>query len=145
MDKKYQVTMMKTEDVANLPSGNKPTDNKLLELLTGAYKGEFLCHTALILIEGIRPFSDYNPVISKEFRDYFHYRQTTDFPSMLYVYQEGDKFIMSDDYLSYHQYLEDGLKEVPCTVLGDPVGKYVSKKGKPFKLDPSIDPIYVEL
>lgn len=144
MDKKYQVTMMKTEDMANLPSGNKPIDDKLKEFLKGAYLGKFLCHTALILVEGIQPFSDYKPGISKEFRDYFHYRLASGFPSTLYVYQEGEKFIMSDDYLAYYQYLEDGLKEVPCTVLGDPIGKYVSKKGKPFKLDPAADPIYIE-
>ena len=145
MDKKYQVTTMRTEDVANLPSGNKPTDNKLLKLLTRAYKGKFPCHTAVILIEGIKPFSNYRPEISKEFRDYFHYRLAKGFPSTLYVYQEGENFIMSDDYMAYYQYLDDGLKEVPCTVLGDPIGKYVSKKGKPFILDPAADPIYIEL
>ena len=54
----------------------------------------------------------------------------------LYIYQDGDKFIMSDDYTSYYLYQKHGYDHALAVVLGDPEGKYVISKGEAFKLPP---------
>ena len=77
MEKKLSVKAMfnKNIDISKIKVqfGGKyaPKDEELLNLLKDAYRGKLLVRTALVKIEGIKTFSDFNPQISKEYRDYF--------------------------------------------------------------------------
>lgn len=109
-------------DISNIHTSfggdNEPKDPKLLELLAQAYKGEIDCRRAVVKTELIKPFSDFKPDITQEFREYF----TKAFNEMkqpeLYVYQAADKFIMSDDYRAYYMYKELNSPIAICTVIG---------------------------
>lgn len=116
------------------PNPNIPIDQKLLGLLREAYTKEFRCYKALIKFEAIKPFSNYVPEITRGDLDRFAKEETKQEFHYIFVYQEGDKFIMSDDYKAYYCYRILGNKEVPCVVLGDPTGENVTFKGKPFLL-----------
>lgn len=89
----------------------EPLDKKFLNLYKKAIKGEFLCYIAKIKIEGIKPFSDFKPTISDAFKEYFCDKLKAGGVS-LYVYQQNDEFIMSDNYNSYCMYLQNDFKEV---------------------------------
>lgn len=116
--------------------GNEPKDEKLLELLGSAYKGDLLCRVALIKIEGIKTFSDFIPKISAAYvRRFQEITKKGDLPQ-IYVYPEDGKFVMSDDYRTYHLYLITGHKKIMCVVLGEAEGNYVIEKSEPFRLPP---------
>lgn len=113
---------------------NEPKDEKLIELLGKAYREELLVRIALIKFEGIKPFSNFIPNISKEFREYFEEKEKQDVPPQIYVYPENNYFIMSDDYNSYFLYKEKNYKEVICVVLGDSESEFIIEKSEPFVL-----------
>lgn len=115
---------------------NEPKDKKLLELLKRAYKGELLVRVALIKTEGIKPFSDFKPEISEEFRNNFDYKEKQGNPSLIYVYPSNEIFIMSDDYRSYYLYKEKNYPKIICVLLGDAESEYIIEKSEPFKLPP---------
>ena len=118
-----------------------PTDKKLLELLEKAYERKFLCHVARIKFEGIIPFSaEHIPTVTQNFVDYFS-DKLNEGGVPLYVYQKGDKFIMSDDYSAYYIYKSVNIDYVACIVLGDPKGQFVISKSEPFKLE--MEPVFV--
>ena len=129
---------IKTADIKVSFGGKNdpPKDEVLIYLLKKAYRGELLCHKAIIDWEGIKPFSDYRPKITQDFENHFLSSIKNEKYPPLYVYQDGDKFIMSDDYTSYHLYQKYGHDHVLVVVLGDPEGKYVISKGEAFKLPP---------
>ena len=113
---------------------NAPKDNQLIELLKDAYTGTLLVCTAIIKIDGIKPFSDFRPTISNEFRSYFENIEKEGTPPPLYVYPQNKLFIMSDDYNSYYLYVEKGYSSAVCIVLGEATGGFVIKKSEPFRL-----------
>jgi lysylphosphatidylglycerol synthetase-like protein (DUF2156 family) len=117
------------------PNPNIPTDKKLMGLLKDAYTQNFQCYKALIKFEAIKPFSNYVPEINRGMLDTFAKEEEKQEFHYIFVYQEGNKFIMSDDYRAYYCYKILGNKEVPCVVLGDPTGENVTFKGKPFLLE----------
>ncbi|OGH03132.1 MAG: hypothetical protein A2798_01745 [Candidatus Levybacteria bacterium RIFCSPHIGHO2_01_FULL_37_17] len=117
------------------PNPNIPTDQKLLDLLKDAYTKNFECYKALIKFDAIKPFSNYVPEIIRGDLDRFAKEEEKQQFHYLFVYQEGDKFIMSDDYKAYYCYKIIGTNEVPCVVLGEPKGENVTFKGKPFLLE----------
>ena len=130
---------MKTIKVSDIKisfggKNNPPKDEMLIHLLKKAYRGDLMCHMAVIDWEGIKPFSDYRPKIAQDFENYFLSAIKNKEHPALYVYQDGDKFIMSDDYNSYYLYQKYGHDQVLTIVLGDPEGKYVISKGEAFKL-----------
>lgn len=113
---------------------SEPEDKKLTGLFKKAYRGEVLVCTALIKTEGIKTFSTFKPNISDEFRAYFEEQEKQELPPPLYVYPEGEFFIMSDDYNTYYLYKEKGYKEIMCVVLGEAESEYVIEKSEPFQL-----------
>lgn len=114
---------------------NVPIDEKLNELFKEAYTKNFSCYKAVIKFDAIKPFSNYVPEITRERLDKFEQDEKDEKFHYIYVYQEGNKFIMSDDYNAYFCYKILGFKEIPCVVLGDPLGENVTFKGKPFLLE----------
>ena len=106
-----------------------------MDLLKEAYTKDFHCYKALIKFNAIKPFSNYIPEITKENLDRFAQEEEKQEFHYISVYQEGEKFIMSDDYRAYYCYKIIDAKEVPCVVLGDPTGDNVTFKGKPFLLE----------
>ena len=111
-----------------------PKDEKFISLYKKALTGKLKCTLAVINIKGIKQFSDYQPKISKDFKDYFTKRiEKKDYPK-IHVYPEGDHFIMSDDYSSYYLYLNQGFNQILCLVMGKATGEHVHTKSKPFKL-----------
>ncbi len=113
---------------------NPPKDKKCIELFMKAHQGQIPAYWGMIDIEGIKPFSNYRPETSQAFIDNIHQKlKSGDLPS-LYVYPENKLFIMSDDYNLYYIYLYSGYKKLPCFILGEPTGKYISDLTGPIKL-----------
>jgi hypothetical protein len=115
-------------------ANDPPRDDKLISLLKQAYAGQLLCHQAIITWDAIKPFSDFRPKIDEVFKKYFFSQLKQNNYPPLYVYQESDKFIMSDNFSSYYLYQELKYEYVKCLVLGNPTGACVLYKGEPFKL-----------
>lgn len=111
-----------------------PLDQKLMDLFTEAYTKNFHCYKAIIKFDSIKPFSDYVPEITRGDLDKFEHENNNGELNYLFVYQDGDVFIMSDDYHKYYCYKILGLNEIPCVVLGEPAGEGVLFKGKTFLL-----------
>lgn len=113
-----------------------PKDDCVIELFKKAYKGEILCHRAIIEKQGIVPHSDFKPKITEKYRNYFNKKIARGSSFEIFVYPKDGKFIMSDDYNAYNMYLERGAEVFSCIVLGEAKGPYVIKQGEPFKLPP---------
>lgn len=113
---------------------HEPKDEKMIDLLKEAYTGKLLVRTAMIKMEGIRPFSDFKPKISEEFRSYFENLEKQGNPPPLYVYPKDEVFIMSDDYNAYYLYMEKNYPKLVCLVLGEADGQFVIEKSEPFQL-----------
>lgn len=115
---------------------NIPTDPKQMDLFRDAYTGKLMCFKAIIKADAIKPYSLYVPEIIKSTMDWFIRETENERYRLIFVYQEGDKFIMSDDYTAYYCYKVTDATEIPCVVLGEPIGDNVIFKGKPFVLSP---------
>lgn len=113
---------------------NEPRDDKLIELLKQAYSGKIECRKAIVPIDLIKPFSDFKPKIDQAYRDYFAQATSQQRPPELYVYQEGDKFIMSDDYQAYYMYKEANSTSALCTVIGPSILTEGIEYSPPFRL-----------
>jgi len=118
-------------------------DKYLGELLDKAYGGKIMCRKANIKMETIKPFTDYRPEISDEFRKYFLEKAKKGRFLPILVYQKSGKFIMSDDYNAYYMYKELEINTVPCVVIGNVEDmKAVVSIGEPFQLEtPKIEVI----
>ena len=115
----------------------EPKDDKLMGLLKQAYTGEILCTMAVAKLEAIKPFSDYKPTIADAFRNRFVQKAQAGTPPPIYVYAEGGKLIMSDDYNSFALYNELNMPEAICIVLCEtPQIDGVVYHGDPFKMPP---------
>jgi len=132
--------MMDTDElIKKIGKGGPPTDKKLLDLLKKAYKGEILCHTCIIKLDAIAPYSDFKPKISKKFLDYFC-DKLEEGELSLYVYQVKNNFIMSDNYNSYYLYKAMNHESVKCIAIGNPTGDQVVAKSEPYVLQ--FEPIF---
>ena len=84
-------------------------------------KGEIPSIEAIIDIDLIKPFCAYKP--SKDRLDSIRAWFTNEFenghPRLMVTYEEDGRLVMSDDYYAYYLYLEEGIKRVPCIILGD--------------------------
>lgn len=113
---------------------NEPKDEKLIDLLKQAYSGNLLAKVALIKSDGIKPFSNYKPKISEEYRNSFENKEKQGSPPPIYVYPSNDFFIMSDDYRAYFLYKEKKYTQIMCILLGDSDSKFIIEKSESFKL-----------
>ena len=112
---------IKLSDIQNADfnEDTEPKDEYFIELFTKALKGEIDCRKAIILLSGIKPFSDYVPVVSKEYKQHFIDGYNANQPHFIYVYEREGEIIMSDDYSSYYLYKLVGANEALCIVLGE--------------------------
>ncbi len=113
---------------------NLPKDNNFLDRYKQASLGKIPVYWGMINIEGIKPFSNYRPEISQDFIDNIHQKLNSGDLISIYVYPQKGVFIMSDDYNVYYLYIYSGYKKIPCYILGEPEGKYVSDQIGPIKL-----------
>jgi hypothetical protein len=122
---------------ADFNENTEPKDDYLMGLLKQAYTRRMQCRNAFIKFDRIKPFSDFRPQTSQNYRDYFEQRLQSGRTDPLYVYPKDGSYIMSDDYNAYYLYKEHGIDEVPCVVLDGtaelPGTVYVSE---PYYLDP---------
>lgn len=130
---------MKLSDITNadFTEDTEPRDDHFIELLKQAYKSDVLCTMAMAEMDAIKPFSDFKPVISDQYRAYFESKARDDVPPALHVYAKDGKFIMSDDYNAYTMYNELGFHKAVCIVFGDtPNIEGVEYHGDPFVMSP---------
>lgn len=110
-------------DISNIeiPFGgdHAPKDEHLLQLIGMAYEGRILCRKAIVPIGLIEPNSDFEPLIDKDYMEYFLDRYKAMEPPALLVYERDGKFIMSDDYYAYHMYKVVEASLAICTVIGE--------------------------
>lgn len=105
-------------------------DEKFIELYGQVAKGKLPYYWALIKMAGIKPFTNVEVEVDDLFKDNFMKKFNDGKAISIHVYQDGDIFIMSDDYQSYTLYKELGVNPVPCVVMGEPSGDYVVEKIK---------------
>jgi hypothetical protein len=122
---------MKTSDLKpNFGGKSAPKDEKFIQLFQQVIKGTIPFYQADIKITAIKPFSTFVPSISQEFLDIVHKSYMLGNPPKIHVYQEDNKFIMSDDYNHFYIYKLLDLEVVPCYIMGDFDIKDVSKSEK---------------
>ncbi|HOY65097.1 MAG TPA: hypothetical protein PLK80_12200 [bacterium] len=94
-----------------------PRDERFQELFTRHVqnKGVELEET-LVDIAEIEPFSK-DVKIPKKFVSMIKEQIKNGQKPELFVYKKGEKYIMSDDYISYFAYLSLGWKRVPVSIL----------------------------
>ena len=115
----------------------EPRDDHLVELLKQVYTGDILCTMAMAEMDAIKPFSDFKPTVSDQFRTYFESKARDDVPPPLHVYAKNSKLILSDDYNAYTMYNELGFHRAVCIVFGDtPAIEGVDYHGDPFVMPP---------
>lgn len=120
-----KIKKIKLSDIkVKFGSGHPPKDEKFIQLYMEVVKGKLPYHWALVKKEAIQPFSDFNPALTEVHRQaYLKRLDKKDLPS-LHVYEEGGKYIMSDDYYKYYFYLELGWPEIPCYIIGSTTGNF---------------------
>jgi hypothetical protein len=112
-----------TTSLRNHSQLEPPRDPMLMQLLERALKGDIPVYFAAIPLRLVRPFSTlYNPSQHPAGRQAIAEVQERwkrqEFTHMV-VYQQDDKFVMSDDYITYYACLEGNPDYVPCWVLGN--------------------------
>ncbi|MDQ5969962.1 MAG: hypothetical protein QG593_479, partial [Patescibacteria group bacterium] len=90
---------MKLSDIKNadFTEDTEPKDDHLIEILGKAYKGDILCTMAMAEMDAIKPFSDFKPTVSDQYRAYFESKARDDVPPAMHVYAKDGKLVMSDD------------------------------------------------
>lgn len=116
----------------------EPQDHQLTELIKQAYQKKIYCRVAVVSMDNIVPFSDYEPNISEDYVQYFQERYKSGKPPMLLVYRRDDgKFVMSDDYNSYFMYKRNNAKEAICELLdAKTVPNGVIEASEPYYMAP---------
>lgn len=115
----------------------EPKDEHMLALLEQAYQGTLLCQRAIINVDLIKPFSDFQPQISEEYRHFFIESMKQMKPPFVYVYPSDGVFVMSDDYSAFSLFTEYKVNKIPCVVLGSVTqSEGVSPIGDPYQLQP---------
>ena len=104
------------------PDLTPPQDPVLIDLLKKALTGDIPVYFAAVPLKLIQPFSNFDPrknlVGRQAIVDTQARWRNQQFQNML-VYQQGEKFVMSDDYITYYACLEGDPDFVPCWVLGE--------------------------
>lgn len=130
---------VKISDISNadFTEDTEPRDDHLIDLLKQAYRGEITCTMALAQMGSIKPFSDFVPVTSEQYRAYFTTKARDDVPPPIHTYAQGGKLIMSDDYNALYMYKELGFDKAVCIVIGEtPEIEGVEYHGDAFVMPP---------
>lgn len=108
---------------------NIPKDPKFIRLFQAVMNRQLSYYECILRIEGIKPFSNYVPIIDESFRRYVFKKLDSGESPGIYVYMANKYFTMSDDYKLFYLYRNEiGATEIPCFCLGECVGKYVVRK-----------------
>lgn len=136
MKSKFKTKWVKLSDLPPIKFGglHEPYDKKFAELYKNAIEGKLLVRVAFIVLDFIKPFSDFKPKISDEYREFFEEMEKEDNPLLLNVYPEGNHFIMEDDYLRYYVYKEKKQILVYCILYGESDNPYIISKSELFQL-----------
>jgi DNA-binding Xre family transcriptional regulator len=135
----YRPGYLKTMDAVNDPDyvqtpamrtgfaiadGPPPEDKQLKRLVSKFSKGEIACREAMVAMFWIRPYSDYRPQLTENFKEYVqamqrfghNYRKG---PIPIILYEHDGQLIMSADYKTYWYHRENESWTVPMLILGD--------------------------
>lgn len=143
---KHDPKMINISDIqkAAFSDDTEPKDDHLMDLLKLAYTRKIYCRTAIVSIDKVVPFSDYQPTISEDYVKYFKEKYQAGRPPGMLVYQrDDDKFVMSDDYNAYFMYKQVGADKVICQVLdAESVPENVIEASDPYYMGlPSVEQI----
>lgn len=120
----------------NFGEADKLKDEYLLGLLRKAYNKEIMCRRANVKMSAIVPFVENDEPVSEDFRKHFIKRAEEEKHIPMFLYQKGDKFIMSDDYNSYTLYKEFDFEIVPSVIVGEITNvENIVTLGSPFELE----------
>lgn len=115
---------------------DKFKDDHLLGLLKKAYNNEITCRRATVKMSAIEPSVENDEPVSEDFRKHFIKKAEEEKHIPMFVYQKGDKFMMSDDYNSYALYKEFEFDLVPCIIIGEITDvTNIMSLGSPFNLE----------
>jgi DNA-binding Xre family transcriptional regulator len=107
-----------------IADGPPPEDKQLKRFVSKFNKGEIVCREAMVAMFWIRPYSDYQPQLTKNFKEYVqamqrfghNYRKG---PIPIILYEHKGQLIMSADYKTYWYHRENESWTVPVLILGD--------------------------
>lgn len=135
----YRPAYLKTMDAVNDPdyvqtpamytgfanADGPPPEDKHFQRLVGKFsKGKIVCREAMVAMFWIRPYSDYQPQLTKSFKEYIqnmkhfghNYRKG---PIPVILYEHNGQLVMSGDYKTYWYHRENESWTVPALILGD--------------------------
>lgn len=123
------------------PDGPPPEDKQLHRLVGKFGKGKITCREAMVAMFWIRPYADYKPQLTPNFKEYIeamkrfghNYRKG---PIPIILYEHKGQLIMSADYKTYWYHRENESWTVPALILGDFTERdFCHGIGEPFKVD----------
>ena len=121
--------------------GPPPEDKRLLRLVGKFSKGKIACREAMVAMFWIRPYSDYQPQLTKNFKEYIQTMQRFGYdyrkgPLPIVLYEHNGQLIMSADYKTYWYHRDIESWTVPVLILSDFTERdFCRGIGEPFKVD----------
>ncbi len=121
--------------------GPPPEDKQLKRLVNKFGKGKITCREAVVAMFWIRPYSDYKPQLTPNFKEYIeamkqfghNYRKG---PIPIILYEHNGQLIMSADHKTYWYHRENESSTVPALIIGDFTERdFCLGIGEPFKVD----------
>ena len=82
-----------------------------------AEHGWYYCQLAVIEMQLIHPWTDYQPAIDDEFKETFNARYKDD-PLTLTIYERDGKLIMANDWEAYWMYRHRQDINAVCIIIG---------------------------
>ncbi|HEU4966117.1 MAG TPA: helix-turn-helix transcriptional regulator [Candidatus Saccharimonadales bacterium] len=122
-------------------SGPPPEDRQLTRLIHKFHKGKIACRKGIVAMFWIRPYTDYRPHLTENFKEYIQamHRFGHDYrkgPIPIVLYEHNGQLIMSADYKTYYYHRENESWTVPVLILGDFTERdFCHGIGEPFKVD----------
>ena len=122
-------------------SGPPPEDRQLTRLIHKFHKGKIACRKGIVAMFWIRPYTDYRPHLTENFKEYIQamHRFGHDYrkgPIPIILYEYNGQLIMSADYKTYYYHRENESWTVPVLILGDFTERdFCHGIGEPFKVD----------
>lgn len=111
-------------------------DHKYIKLVFQAYRREINCYRGQIRFQDIKPFSIFHMTVSDYQINEFVRKVAAYVPPPILVYQNGDKFILSDDYTKFEIYKVLKYKYIPAYILGETSNIKIKNKIGPVDLPP---------
>lgn len=128
-----------TRDIHTLPELTPPEDPMFVDLLEQALKGKGAVYFAAVSMSRVRPFSptfdvEQHPIGRAAVDDIVRRWVAGQFTNS-WVYQSGEEFVLSDDYVVLAAARRGQPDYMPCWVLGRPTGEGVKDVQGPISVD----------